>query len=568
MQPLTRLSRRILLLIFIAAGLVSGLAAVLFHRWIELSRRLFLSHALATHGPLRVVLLIAIPCLTAAALGYVVQRFAPSTLGANLARVRRSYAEDVSHLDPRTIAATFILTPLSLGSGAPLGPEGPTIVVTSGLSVWVAKTLGFPRKVLRGMVPVGTAAGIAAIFRTPITGVVFALEELFGTSSRSILGGTLIAAVAAAVVQQGLAPHNERILPAAAASWTHVWELAVFALVGVSAGVVSGSVLRVGAQLRERFRMRVPSVPLRFGIGGAAVGLIGVFTPSMLGVGYETTSLLVRGGGSLLFDAEAFGAKTLGFLIAASAGLLGGTFAPSLFIGASLGALVGHAAKLVAGASVDSSAFALVGMGAYFAGTLRAPIAAVLIVLELTNDYALMIPLMLGVALSHAISHAIAPLSLEEDQLEHEGYHHEAHAARDPLARLIVRELMGTGLRTFSRTTTIAEIVEATRESRHRFYPIVDEDRRLLGLLSGDSIARALREERLASTAGELMELPAVAARGDEPVYELFARMSAASIDRCPVVDDSDRVIGFVSPADLIRARFRQQEMLDDDTLS
>jgi chloride channel protein, CIC family len=566
-QPLSRLSRRILLLIFIAAGLASGLAAVLFHRWIELSRELFLSRALTTHGPLRVVLLIAIPCLTAAGLGWIVQRFAPSTLGANLARVRRSYAEDVSHLDPKTLIATFVLTPLSLGSGAPLGPEGPTIVVTSGLSVWIAQKLGFPRKVLRGMVPVGTAAGIAAIFRTPITGVVFALEELFGTSSRSILGGTLIAAVAAAVVQQGLAPHNQRILPAAAASWSHVWELAGFALVGVCAGVVSGSVLRVGAQLRDRFRVRVPSVPLRFGIGGAAVGVIGIFTPSMLGVGYETTSLLVRGGGSLLFDAEAFGAKTLGFLIAASAGLLGGTFAPSLFIGASLGALVGHAAKLFAGPSIDSSAFALVGMGAYFAGTLRAPLAAVLIVLELTNDYALMIPLMLAVALSHAISHAIAPLSLEEDQLEHEGYHHEANAARDPLARLTVRELMGTGLRTFAPETTIAEVIDATREERHRFYPIVDADRRLLGLLSGDAVAHALRDGRLASLASELMEPPAVAARGDESVYDLFARMAAGGTDRCPVVDDADRVIGFVSPADLIRARFRQQELLADEML-
>ena len=567
MQPLSRLSRRVLLLIFIAAGLASGVAAVLFHRWILLSRALFLSRALQTHGPLRVVLLIAIPCLTAAALGYVVQRFAPSTLGANLARVRRSYAEDVSHLDLKTIVATFVLTPLSLGSGAPLGPEGPTIVVTSGLSVWVARTFGFPRKVLRGMVPVGTAAGIAAIFRTPITGVVFALEELFGTSSRSILGGTLIAAVAAAVVQQGLAPHNERILPAAAASWSHVWELAGFALVGICAGVVSGSVLRAGAFLRDRFRMRVPSVPLRFAIGGAAVGVIGIFTPSMLGVGYETTSLLVRGGGSLLFDAEAFGAKTLGFLIAASAGLLGGTFAPSLFIGASLGALVGHAAKFFGGLNLDTSAFALVGMGAYFAGTLRAPLAAVLIVLELTNDYALMIPLMLAVALSHAISHAIAPLSLEEDQLEHEGFRHEAHAARDPLAHLTVREVMGSGVRTFAPDTTLAEIVDATRDARHRFYPIVDAERRLLGLISGEAIARALREGRLASPASELMEPPAVAARGDEPVFELFARMSAGAVSRCPVVDESDRVIGFISPSDLIRARFRQQELLADETL-
>lgn len=433
-SPVANVSRRRLLLTFVIAGLASGLAAVGFHEWITMSRELLLDRALRTTGWTRALLTIAVPATVAALIGWIVQRFVPSALGANLSRVRRAYAEDVRHIDARTTVATFVLTPLSLGSGAPLGPEGPTVVVTSGVSIAVAKLMRMPKRLWRGMVPVGTAAGIAAIFRTPITGVVFALEELFGTSSRSILGGTLIAAVSAAVVQQTLAHDSARILPATAAAMNSAWELIGFAIVGVCAGVVSGTVLRVAATLRSRVRERILSVPLRFGIGGAAVGLLGYFSPTMLGVGYETTSLLVRGGGSLLFDAEAFGTKAFGFLIAASAGLLGGTFAPSLFIGASLGALVGHTARLFDG-SIDTGAFALVGMGAYFAGTLRAPIAAVLIVVELTNDYALIVPLMLAVALANAISHAMAPHTLEEEQLRAEGYELE-EVEEDPFAHV------------------------------------------------------------------------------------------------------------------------------------
>jgi CIC family chloride channel protein len=481
----TKISRRVLLLMFIAAGLASGAAAVLFHQWVELSRGLLLERALHTAGWQRIALIISIPAVTATLLGIIVQRFAPSALGANLARVRRGYTEDVSHLDARTVLFTFLLTPLSLGSGAPLGPEGPTVVVTSGLSVWIARLLGFPRKVLRGMVPVGTAAGIAAIFRTPITGVVFALEELFGTSSRSILGGTLIAAVAAAVVQQAFSHDSGRLLPASAAIWTDTWELVGFAVVGVCAGLVSGSVLRLATALRAKMRARFASVPLRWGIGGAAVGLLGAFSPTMLGVGYDTTSLLLRGGGSLLFDAESFGTKTLGFLIAASAGLLGGTFAPSLFIGASLGGVVGHLGKMVLSGPVDPGAYALVGMGAYFAGTLRAPIAAVLIVLELTNDYGLIVPLMLAVALSNAISHAIAPRTLEDDQLEREGVR-QAPESRDPLSRLVASEAMSSDVMTFHSDTPLYDVIERTRERRHRVYPVVDDQRRLVGLLAGD----------------------------------------------------------------------------------
>ena len=542
---------------FIAAGLVSGIAAVLFHEWVVLSRALMLDRALRTTGALRVALLIAIPAVTAAILGFIVQRFAPTTLGANLARVRRAYAEDVHHLDARTIAATFVLTPLSLGSGAPMGPEGPIVVVTSGLAVWIGKVLKFPRKLQRGLVPVGTAAGIAAIFRTPITGVVFALEELFGTSSRSILGGTLVAAVAAAVVQHGLGG-SERILPAAAATWARVSDLAGFAVVGICAGVVSGSVLRVAAYWRGRFRTHVVSLPLRYAIGGAAVGMLGVFVPSMLGVGYETTSLLLRGGGSLLFDAQAFGAKTLGFVIAASSGLLGGTFAPSLFIGASLGALIGDAERALFHVPVDSGAFALVGMGAYFAGTLRAPIAAVLIVIELTNDYGLVVPLMLAVFLSHSISHALARHTLEEDQLAREGVHEARHAG-DPLAQLLVRDVMATGITSFSPEATISEVVERTRRHHHHFYPIADRSR-LVGWISGEEVARCVREHRLELTAAEVMEPAALVAREDEPVRALFARMAAAEAHRCPVVDAEGALVGFVSPSDLVRARLRAQE--------
>lgn len=563
----SRISQRKLLLVFIVAGVVSGLAAVLFHGWIELSRSLLFDRVFALQAVPRALLTIIIPTVVAALLGWVVQRFAPSALGANLARVKRSYAEDVSHLDWRTILATFVLTPLSLGSGAPLGPEGPTVVVTSGLSAWVARAFNLPRRMVRGMIPVGTAAGIAAIFRTPITGVVFALEELSGTSSKSILGGTLLAAVAAAVVQQSLTPDHARILPASAADWSDPRELIGFAIVGLFAGLISGGVLRYGAKLRDRLRELVPSIPMRFAIGGAAAGMLGAVNPSMLGVGYPTTSLFLTGGGSLEFAGIALATKVVGVVFAVAAGLLGGTFAPALFIGSSLGALVGFAGATVLPGPINVGAYALVGMGAYFAGTLRAPIAAVLIVLELTNDYGLIVPLMLGVVLANTISHALAPRTLEEDQLDREGVR-ETRRSHDPLARLRVRDVMTRHLLTFEGDATVAEVIERTRDERHHDYPVLGEGGKFIGLLPGDEIARCFRLGTLDVRASELAREPGIVASEDEELHDLLSRMADKHVERCMVLDKEGIPRGFVSPTDLVRARFREHHEIGDDTFS
>ena len=559
-HSLRRLARRLLIATLIVAGALCGVAAVAFHYLVELAQSLLIEPALRQRGLARDALVIAVPAIVAAVLALIVRKFAPITPGANLARVRRAYAQEPEVLDARSVLFTGFLTPLSLGSGVPLGPETPTIVVTSGLCTGFARLLGLPRKVVRGMIPVGTAAGIAAIFRTPITGVVFAVEEVLGNTSRGVLGGTIIAAVAAAVVEH-LLLGQQRLLPASAASWTHVSELLGFVTVGALAGILSGSVIRLVAFIRPWLQKRIPSIVLRSMLGGISVGLIGLVSPSILGVGYGTTSYLLRGGGSLPFASIAFGAKSIGFVLAMSAGLLGGTFAPSLFIGASLGSAIGHAARMIAGPTIDPGAYSLVGMGAYFGGFLRCPMAAVLIVLELTNDYDLILPLMLGVAVSTAISSRIARLTLTEQQMIAEGYR-EREERTDPLGQLLVSDLMSSTVQTFAADAPVAQVVQMTIERRHRQYPIVSADGGLVGLLAASAIIRAVRDGKLDTTAGELMEQARVVARPDEPVQDVVARMAIENVDRCPVVapDGTKRVVGFLSPADIVRARFRPQE--------
>lgn len=548
------LARRFLLVTAIVIGAACGVAAVAFHSFVEFARSLLIERGLQQHGVLRIVLIVAIPTAVFALIAFVIERFAPRAVGANLARVRMAYSRDPDLLGPRSVLTTFVATPLSLGAGAPLGPEGPIVVISSGLSMMIARWLKLPRKMVRGMIPVGVAAGIAAIFNTPITGVVFALEEVLGNAERGILGGVLVGAVSAAVVEKALLG-GQPLLAAPASSWSDARELAGFAVLGIVAGLVSGTSIALSHRLKNVWSRAIPSMPLRAASAGAAIGLLAIVAPSILGVGYDSVSFWLRGGGTLTSTGIAFAVKTIAFTLAVSAGVLGGTFAPSLFIGAALGAATGHTLHVG-----DVRAYSLVGMGAFFAGLLRSPIAAVLIAVELTRDYELIVPLMLAVSLSVAVSRKLTPLSVVEQQMIDEGFV-EAPEHADPLAQLRVGDAMTRDPIVVRSADTLQEAAARAR-MRHRFYPAVDDDGRFTGLLAREEIESATRERRLDELVRERVSTPRLIATAGERVTDVIVRMQLTGVDRCPVIDDaqSRQVVGFLSPSDLLRARMAKMK--------
>jgi CIC family chloride channel protein len=554
------LARRFLLVTLIAVGALTGVVAVLFHRYVELARDLLIGRALEQPEPWRTVFMIATPTIMFALLAWLIRRFAPRAVGANLARVRMAYNDNPRILGPRTIGTTFIATPLSLGAGAPLGPEGPIVVVASGLSVALARLLRLPQKIVRGMIPIGTAAGISAIFNTPITGVVFALEEVIGTSQRGILGGVLVGSVAAAVVERVLLG-GRPLLAAPFSTWTDAREMAGFAVLGIAAGATSGLAIALSHRLKRRWSAAMPSMVLRAALAGLLIGTAGLLAPEILGIGYDSVSFWLHGGGSAAGTGIAFAVKLLAFTIAISAGIIGGTFAPSLFIGSALGAAIGHGTQdLFPAMHIDPKAYAVIGMGSFFAGLLRSPIAAVLIVVELTRDYELIVPLMLGVSLAVAISRRISRLSIVEQQMVDEGWIEE-QAAHDPLARVGVTQAMSSNVVTIPRDVTIADTHTRMAGSRFTFYPVVTGDGMLLGVVSRDAVENAIGERRGEEPVSALMEEPKLVATAEDLVIDIVHRMHERGVDRCPVVESrgSRRVVGFLSPSDILRIRMHRE---------
>jgi chloride channel protein, CIC family len=501
-------------------------------------------------------MVVLTPTLGFTLIALAMRRLAPRAAGANLARVRMAYHDNPSILSPRTILSTFIATPLSLGAGAPLGPEGPIVVVTSGISAAIGRALRLPEKIVRGLIPVGVAAGIAAVFNTPITGVVFALEEVFGAADRGLLGGALIGSVAAAVVERMILGGQPR-LAAPFSTWTGPVELIGFALVGVIAGAASGVAIAAAHRLKRAWTRRTPSTVQRAALAGLIVGFAGLVAPSTLGVGYDSVSYWLHGGGTAPTAATAFAVKTFIFIIAMSAGVLGGSFAPSLFIGTALGAAIGHSALILfPNAGIDPKAYAIIGMGAAFAGLLRSPIAAVLIVIELTRDYDLVVPLMLGVSLAVAISRRISRFSIVEQQMMDEGYVEGSDSA-DPLARITTGEAMSGALIAFAPDDPLSKALEITRRVRHRLFPVVDPDRRLVGIINRDALETVAAETSSSMFVREVMERPKLVAAVRDDLIDVVRRMRLNGVDRCPVVDEiaSNRLVGFLSPSDVLRAR-------------
>lgn len=547
--------RHFLLLVLLGAGVLSGLTALAFHKALRAGEWLLLGVPRAQpEGALRLLLLVLIPTLVGAGLCALVPRLAPEA-GGGLALVREAYARDPRRLSARALFGTFLLTPLSLGAGTPLGPEGPTVVLTSGLSAAFARGLGLPSRQVRGMIPVGAAAGIAAIFNTPITGVVFALEEVIGTASRGVLGGAIVAAVAAAVVQKQ-ALGGQHLLPAAPATWRSAFELPGFALVGLLAGLLAGALPLLAMRVRRTLHARTKdSHALRGGVAGLAVGLLGLASPQMLGVGYPEISDWLAGRGDALQAGVACAAKFLGVAVALATPLIGGVFAPSLFLGASLGAFLGHAIHIVfPQATIDPGAYALVGMGAFFGGFLRTPLAAVLIVFELTGDYGLVAPLMLAVAISSLLARRLSPVTLVEHQLEERGV--STDAGSDPLATIRAGDAMSGRPVCVAGELSLAEAWRGVMATPHRSFPVVDSEGRLLGLIERETLQH---EARAAESVAAWMRPAPVVATPREPLDDVSFRLGEAGETRCPVVlsRDDPRVIGMVTPADLLRARVK-----------
>ena len=399
--------RQRLLAVTILAGGLCGLAAVLFHLSIGWLESLMIERANAAPGNSWIWWTILSPALGGLVVGVGLTYFAPAAAGSGIPQVKVGYALRDGLVTIRETIGKFVLCAVQIGSGASLGLEGPTVQICAGVSSMLARAARLSPTNCKRMASVGMSAGIAAAFNAPIAAVTFTLEELIGDLDQTLLSGVIVAAALAAVVEHTILGTNPVFHVNRTYTLTNASSLVWYALLGLLAALVSVAFTDSLLWLRLQFK-GLQSVPkwAHPAIGGLAVGCLAVATLALFhlngiaGDPYKTLTLALTGSmGTLpVLAMVAFCVvKLLATVCSYSSGGSGGIFAPALFMGAMLGGAVGYIDVAVFHHSADSiGAFAVVGMGAVFAGIVRAPMTSILIVFEMTGGYGLVLPLMIA----------------------------------------------------------------------------------------------------------------------------------------------------------------------------
>jgi CIC family chloride channel protein len=296
------------------------------------------------------------------------------------------------------------------------------VQIGAGLASSIGRWLRLPPERARELIPVGAAGALAAAFNTPISAVLFALEEIIGDMNAPLLGSTVVASVASVVVARAILG-NEPLFHVPAYDLQHPAELLAYALLGVVGGLISVGFCKGLLRLRGGFlRLPARSRILHPALGGIVIGVVLTAVPQVMGVGYESVDLALNGG--LLFPTLILLCvfKIGATIVSYASGNAGGVFAPTLYIGAMAGGAIGTAVQMVAPfPTAGAGAYALVGMGALFAGIVRAPMTSVFMIFEITQDYQILVPLMVANLLSFAISRRYQPTPLYQALLEQDG---------------------------------------------------------------------------------------------------------------------------------------------------
>jgi len=397
------------LVLAIAIGILAGLTVVLFRVAIQMFRQWMLGTSMHPHAA-RVVL---VPALAGLVIGVLAVRYFPRVRGSGVNHTKGALYIYDGHIAGSTVAGKFLLSALSIGSGHALGPEDPALQIGAGLASALGRWLKLSKERLRLVVPVGAAAGLAAAFNTPITAVLFVIEEVIGRWSGGVLGAVVLSAISSVVAERWFLG-SEPLFRVPKYHLGNPGELAAYALTGVLGGAASVIFVKLIKNLRPWLRKQPTwSQMLQPAAAGLLVGFLGIRYPQVMGAGYQWADLAMHNRFPWEILGILAGLKLIASAVSFATGTPGGLFAPVLFMGAMLGGMVGMIEQqLLPSLSIPVGAYALVGMGALFAGVLRAPMTSVFMILEVSGNYSIVLPVIICNSISYAISRGFQKVPL------------------------------------------------------------------------------------------------------------------------------------------------------------
>ncbi len=544
---------QVFLALALVIGALTGLAVVAF---IMLTERLGMRLYPVGGAPWRRVLF---PVVGSLGIGYLLYRYFPNARGSGVPQTKAALFAREGRITLRTVLGKFFCTSATLASGIPLGREGPSVQVGAGIASVLGRFLGLPAEQVKKLIPVGAAAAIAAAFNTPLAAVLFSLEEIMGDLHAPVMGAVVLASATAWMVLRVFLG-NHPLFKVPQYQLVHPAEFGVYAVLGVAGGVVSAVFTKLLLGIRARF-LRFPLKTVWFQplAGGLVVGLMGWFVPQVLGVGYGYVGEALNGRMAFQMMALLVILKLVAVTTSYASGNAGGIFGPSLFIGAMLGGTVGTAAhQLFPGYTATPGAYALVGMGAVFAGVVRAPMTSVLMIFEMTQDYAVIVPLMIANLVSLFIASRLQHEPIYEALAVQDGIHLPSAESRQRYGqRQIVRVMRAAG-ESLPAEMTVREAVDRMRAGAIRSELVADQ-RGVIGVvnlarLESESAEGADNSDKKIGELMDAMVFPHVHA--DQGLDLALERMGANQIEILPVVNRANvhKLEGVVTLRDVLDA--------------
>src|ERR1019366_3340041 len=521
---------QIFLVLALVIGALTGMAVVAF---ILLTERMGMRLYPVGGAPWRRVLF---PVVGSLGIGYLLYRYFPDARGSGVPQTKAALFAREGRITLRTVLGKFFCTSATLASGIPLGREGPSVQVGAGIGSVLGRLLGLRPEQVKKLIPVGAAAAIAAAFNTPLAAVPFALEEIVGDLNAPVMGAVVLASATAWVVLRVLLGNNP-LFKVPQYQLVHPLEFAVYAVLGVAGGVVSAAFTKLLLGMRARF-LRFPQKTVWFQpvAGGLLVGVVGWFVPQVLGVGYGFVGEALNGRMAFQLMLLLVVLKLLTVTTSYASGNAGGIFGPALFIGAMLGGTVGTVAHhLFPAYTATPGAYALVGMGAAFAGIVRAPMTSVLMIFEMTQDYAVIVPLMIANLVSLFIAARLQHEPIYEALAVQDGIHLPSAKTRQRSGQRQVVRIMRTTSQLLPAETTVREALDRVRSSEFQTWLVTDR-RGVVGVINLSWLEREMAEGA-DKKLGELVDALAFPhVHPDQGLDLALERMGANQIEILPVV--------------------------------
>jgi len=540
---------QVFLVLTLLIGALTGLMAVAFILLTERAgSRLYPPGGAAWHR-------VLVPILGSLVMGYLLYRYFPDARGSGVPQTKAALYAREGRITAATMFGKFFCTSATLASGIPLGREGPTVQVGGGIASVLGRHLGLRPEKVKALIPVAAAAAIAAAFNTPLAAVLFALEEVVGNLNAPVLGSVVLASATSWGMLRLLLGNNP-LFKVPQYQLVNPWEFVIYAVLGVAGGLVSVAFSKLLLGMRQRFltfpRKTLPFQPV---VGGIVVGLMGWFVPQVLGVGYNHVGAVLNGGMALRLMVLLLVLKLFAVTVSYASGNAGGIFGPSLFLGAMLGGAIGTVAHNFLPEYVATpGAYALVGMGTAFAGIVRAPMTSVVMIFEITRDYAVIVPLMISNLVSFFIASRLQKQPIYEALARQDGIHLPTAETRGHEGQRQVILAMRPATELLSADMTVKEALEKIHSSESSAWPVTG-DRGVLGVLRLGELQQAVAAGPETKRLNELLdEADFPHLHVDHPLSLALERMGSFQLNMLPVVARADihKLEGIVTLKDVL----------------